>query len=254
MAGDVPTKHIVAIGGAGLSAEDNYRLERYIVGLTGKERPRVCSIGTASGDSEWGRERFYAAAAVLGWEATHLALIPNPTTADPASVLLDQDVLYVGGGNTRNMLALWREWGIGHLVRAAWERGTVLAGPSAGMICWFAEGITDSVPGPLTLMQCLGFLPGSACPHYDSEPMRRPTYTRLIGAGLAQPGYAVDDAAALHFTGTDLAHVIAARPTARAYRVERGADGATETPLTPDYLSDEPQGESNRNDVEMGRE
>lgn len=229
-------RHIVAIGGAGLLEEDEYRLERYALGLTGLERPRVCYVGTAGADREEKRDQFYAAMNALGAEATHYAILPNPSTADPASVLLHQDVIYVGGGNTKNLLALWRTWGIDHLMRAAWEKGTILAGVSAGSICWFEEATTDSVPGPLTAIQCLGFLPGSNSPHYDSEPKRRPFYTRLIGAGLMRPGYAADDGVALHFIGRELHRVVSARPDARAYRVEQGENGAIETPIVPDYL------------------
>lgn len=142
----------------------------------------------------------------------------------------------MGGGNTKNMLALWRAWGIDHLVRAAWERGAVLAGPSAGSICWFAQGSTDSVPGRLTALECLGFLAGSNCPHYDSEAERRPFYRRMVGAGLMLPGLAADDGVGLYFVGQELHRVVSSRPNARAYRVERGENGATETEIVPDYL------------------
>lgn len=230
------TGQIVAIGGAGLSLDEGLRLPRYVLSLAEAERPRVCYVGTASGDREDNREQALDTFRGLGAEPTHLSLIPNPSTDDPASVVLDQDVIWVGGGNTKNLLALWRAWGIDHLVRAAWEAGAVLAGPSAGSICWFAQGSTDSVPGRLTALECLGFLPGSNCPHYDSEPERRPYYRRMVGAGLMLPGYAADDGVGLHFVGKELRRVISSRPDARAYRVEPGADGATETAIVPDYL------------------
>ena len=229
-------RHIVAIGGAGLSAEDGLLLERYALGLAGKEHPHVCYIGTASADREEGRERFYGAMETLGAEASHLALLPNPSTADIAGVLLAQDVIYVGGGNSKNMLALWRAWGIDHLMQAAWEAGTVLTGVSAGSLCWFEEGTTDSVPGALTAYQYLGFLAGSNCPHYDSEPDRRPLYRRLVGAGLMLPGYAADDGVGLHFVGTEFRRAISSRPNARAWRMERDENGFVETAIVPDYL------------------
>ncbi len=237
MTDTTPTKHIVAIGGAGLSVDDGYRLERYAVGLTNVQRPRICYIGTASFDREEGTQRFYDMANALGCEPSHLALLP-PNTADPASILLHQDIIYVGGGNTKNMLALWREWGIDHLVRAAWERGTVLAGVSAGSICWFEEGSTDSIPGPLTALRCLGLLAGSNCPHYHGEAERVPMYTRYVGAGFMKPGYAADDGIGLHFVGTELAHIVSCRPDARAYRVERGDSGAVSTEIMPELLDD----------------
>jgi len=229
-------RHIVAIGGAGLSREDDFALERYALGLTGVARPRVCYIGTASADREEGRERFYDAMSALDANASHLALLPNPSTADPASVLLDQDVIYVGGGNSKNMLALWQAWGIDHLLRAAWERGTVLAGVSAGSLCWFEEGITDSVPGKLTAYQYMGFLSGSNCPHYDSEVGRRPIYQRLIGAGLMLPGYAADDGVGLHFVGTEFRRAVSSRHETRGWRVEHTDDGFRETHIMPDHL------------------
>ena len=229
-------RHIVAIGGAGLSVEDGLQLERYALGLAKKDRPRVCYIGTASADREEGRERFYNAMSILGAEASHLALLPNPNTADPASVLLKQDVIYVGGGNSKNLMALWQAWGIDHLVRAAWEAGTVLAGVSAGSLCWFEEGTTDSVPGKLTAYQYLGFLSGSHCPHYDSEPERRPLYRRLVGAGLMLPGYAADDGVGLHFAGTEIHRIVSSRPDARGWRMERDENGFVETAIVPEYL------------------
>ncbi len=229
-------RHIVAIGGAGLSREDGFHLERYALGLAGVTRPKVCYIATASADREEGRERFYDAMHALDAEASHLALLPNPSTADPASVLREQDVIYVGGGNSKNMVALWRAWGIDHLLRAAWEHGTVLAGVSAGSLCWFEEGITDSVPGKFTAYPYLGFLSGSNCPHYDSEVGRRPLYQRLIGAGLMLPGYAADDGVGLHFVGTEFRHAISSRSEARGWRVEHADDGFRETPIMPDYL------------------
>src|SRR5918999_2983425 len=168
--GDTPaTGQIVAIGGGGFSEEPtNLALDRYVLGLTPRERPKVCFLGTASGDADGYVRRFRAAFAALGAEPSALSLF-RPHTADLRAFLLEQDVVYVGGGNTRSLLALWREWGLDAILRAAWEGGAVLAGISAGMICWFEQGITDSVPGRLSPLAGLGFLPGSACPHYDAE-------------------------------------------------------------------------------------
>jgi peptidase E len=162
--------------------------------------------------------------------ATHLGLFGRPRT-DMASVLTSQDIIYVGGGNTANMLAVWRVHGVDRMMRAAWERGVILTGVSAGMICWFECGVTDSF-GPLgALRDGLGFLAGSACPHYDGEKDRRPTYQQLVRGGFP-PGYAADDGAALHFVDTDLAACVASRTTARGYRVRAESDTITETPLS----------------------
>jgi peptidase E len=216
-------RHILALGGGWLAPERRL-LDELVFGLTGKERPRVCYLPTAGGDSELGTMGFYAS---LGGRAatSHLFLFEREVE-DLRSFLLSQDAIYVGGGNTANALAVWRVHGVDAILREAWEAGVVLAGVSAGMICWFEGGVTDSF-GPLAaLRDGLGFLAGSACPHYDGEPERRPTYTRLIADGFA-PGLAADDGAALHFNGTELREVVSFLPGARAYRV--GPEG--ETPL-----------------------
>ena len=145
----------------------------------------------------------------------------QPPTADLASFVLEQDAIYVGGGNTRSLLALWREWQLDTALRTAYERGVVMGGISAGMICWFEHGITDSVPGTLSPLRCLGWVPGTACPHYDGEAQRRPAFHRLLAAGQVPPGYAADDGAALHFVDEALRAVVASRPAARGYRLDR---------------------------------
>ncbi len=153
------------------------------------------------------------------------------------SYLLAQDVIYVGGGSTRNLLVLWREWGLDVFLREAWMSGVLLAGLSAGSICWFEEGVSDSVAaGRLEALRCLGFLPGSNCPHYDGEIERRPAYHRLLREGKLQPGYAVDDGAALHFIGDRLAGSVRSRPAATAYRVEAVGDRVEETALESKLL------------------
>jgi len=145
-----------------------------------------------------------------------------------AAVLTGQDIIYVGGGNTANMLAVWRVHGVDRMLREAWEHGVILTGVSAGMICWFEAGVTDSF-GPLAaLRDGLGFLPGSAYPHYDGEKDRRPTYHGLVRAGFPA-GYAADDGAALHFADTRLEVCVASQPTAGVYWV--GADGETARPV-----------------------
>jgi peptidase E len=236
----VPRRTIVAMGGGGFSMEpDNPLLDDHVLALAraqrGRERPRVCFIPTASGDSDAYLASFYAAFARRS-EASHLGLF-NRTIVDLESYLLNQDVVYVGGGNTANMLAIWRIHGLDRVLARAWEAGVVMAGLSAGSICWFESGTTDSF-GPLAAFSGgLGLLPGSHSPHYDGEPERRPTYRRLVGDGTLPDGYAADDGAALVFHGTELAEVVASRPEARAYRVDRTPAGdADETELPARYL------------------
>jgi peptidase E len=225
-------RRIVAIGGVGFDAtRGDTALYRYLIELTGKERPTVCFIPTASGESQEYIIAFYQVFNALGVATRHLNFFPNPPTADLAGYLLPCDLIFVGGGNTKSMLALWREWGVDKILHQAWEQGTVLSGSSAGSICWFEQGLTDSIPGAYTALSCLGFLKGSDSPHFDSEPERRPTFHRLLNEGKMLPGYAADDHAALRFDGETLTDVIATHPGARAYALRAQNGQVIEEPL-----------------------
>ena len=222
-------RHIVAMGGGGFWDPPHRPIDDFVLGLAGKEAPRVLFVPTAQGDDPYGTVDFYDAFRGRA-EAAHLPLF-HRRTSDLRSLVLEQDVVYVAGGNTANMLAIWRVHGLDAILRAAWEQGTVLCGWSAGAICWFESGVTDSFGPELAPLEgALGFLAGSFCPHYDGEAERRPTYQRLIGEGLAA-GYAADDGAALHFVGTQLAEAISRDRESRAYRVERAREGVTEKPI-----------------------
>jgi dipeptidase E len=222
-------RQIIAIGGY------DALLHPYLLAQSAKANPAICFLPQASGESPQYIDRFHTAFAALRCRPSHLSLF-DPPTADLESLLLEQNIIYVGGGNTRSMLALWREWELDRILGAAWQAGIVLCGWSAGSICWFEQGVTDSIPGPLTPMDCLGFLPGSNCPHYDGEIERRPAYHRLLGAGLLASGYAADDGVGLHFRGTQLQRIISVRPSASAYRVGVESGTIVETPLSPDFL------------------
>jgi dipeptidase E len=229
-------RQIIAIGGAALTPElDNLLLVDYFLKQTGKRKPRVCFIGTAHGDADAGRLRFYAGMSQFSCTPTHLPLFAR-TPRDLASFVLEQDAIFVGGGNTRSMLAVWRDWGLDVHLRAAWQRGVVLGGWSAGSICWFEQGITDSIAGPLIALDGLGFLPGSNCPHYDSEVLRRPTYRRLVAGGKIDEGYAADDGVALHFIDGRLLRAVSNRPRARGWRLSRSGKRAVERALLTRYL------------------
>jgi peptidase E len=161
----------------------------------------------------------------------------SPPIAHPAELLAEQDVIYVGGGSTPNLLVIWRLHGIDELLRTAWHRGAVLCGVSAGSMCWFDSGLTDAMGAGLApLHNALGLLPGSNCAHYDSDPRRRPEYQRLVADGSLPSGYAADDGAALHFEGTKLAAVVCSRHDARAYRVEQEGGSAHEAALPSTLL------------------
>lgn len=228
---------IVAIGGGGfLDGSENLALENFILGLANKPRAKVCFVPTASGDSEEYLLKFYASFAKLPATAAHLPLF-RLGISDLRSYLLGQDIVYVGGGNTRNMLVLWHEWGLDVILREAWEKGTILCGISAGSICWFEQGLSDSVAaGELRPLICLGFLQGSNCPHYDGEPLRRPRYQRCVSEGSMIGGYATDDWVGLHYIGPKLHQIVSPNPNANAYEVSRNGAGFEEKTIRPVLL------------------
>jgi dipeptidase E len=215
----MPNRQIVAIGGG-----DSGPVLDYVLGLV-RKGPNLLWVGTAGAEDPWNallvHDRFRGRA-----EVRRLEFFPWPPE-NLRELVLSQDVIDVGGGNTANMLAIWRVHGFDRLLREAWEQGIVLTGSSAGMICWFEAGVTDSFGPQLAAMSDgLGFLPGSACPHYDDEELRRPFYRQVVDGGFP-PGYAADAGVGLHFVGTELTEVVSPHEGATGYRVEPGA----ETPL-----------------------
>ena len=233
---------IVAMGGGGFDSAQDPRHEpsdldglvlRFAserVAARERARPRVCFIGTASGDDPRTIGRFHAAFDHRA-EASHLGLFDR-TVVDIEAFLLDQDAIYVGGGNTASLLAVWRAHGVDAALRAAHEAGVVLAGRSAGSICWFDAGTTDSYGPPLQAVQDgLGLIAGSHSPHYDGEAERRPTYHRLIADGTLPDGYAADDGTALVFDGPTLIEAVTERDGTSAYRVALEAGSVIETPI-----------------------
>jgi len=214
-------QRILAIGGSSVMPNStDWPLHQFLLDLSGRDRPRICFVGTASGEDASYRAGFYATFSRAA-ETSHLDLFGR-TVDDVGAFLLEQDVIFVGGGNTANMLAIWRLHGVDKALRAAWEEGVVLAGPSAGGICWFEAGLTDSFgPGLAPLKDGLKFLPGSFCPHYDSESLRRPRYEETVGSGALPDGFAADDSVGILFNGRQLEEVVASMPGQHAYRVER---------------------------------
>jgi peptidase E len=224
----------VAIGGGAFRAEpENLAVDRYILGLTRRRRPSVCFIPTASAEPSEGIAKFYDVYTRLDAKPSVLRFFDR--TPDLRDVLLAQDVIYVGGGNTKSMLAVWREWGLPDVLRTAWRQGIVLAGVSAGAICWFDAGVTDSWADRLAPLECLGFLPQTCCPHYDSEAERRPSVHDFVRRGLVPPVLALTDGAAAHFVGRTLHRVVTWRPGATAFKVraQHGDVVETELPSTP---------------------
>ena len=212
-------KQLITLGGGGFSMEpENPLLDRYILAQSDKSNPKVCFVPTASGDSDSYTTRFYDFFEKENCQPSHFSLF-KPPTRDLEGFLLEKDIIYVGGGNTKNLLVLWKEWGLIPIFKKALEQGIILAGISAGSICWFEKGVTDSYGDGLETLECLGFLKGSNCPHYDGEAERRPAFHRFIESGEVGEGIAADDGAAVHYIDGSIHKIVSSRPDAKAYRV-----------------------------------
>ena len=190
--------HIIAIGGGGFGRNPNHRkIEKYILELTGKERPNVVFLPTASAENQDYIIKFYKCFTKMSCEPRHVTFFQRTPRLD--SIINKADVIYVGGGNTKSMLAVWKEWKLDKLLLKAYNNGKILCGVSAGAICWFEQGITDSWASNLNVIDCLGFLPEMACPHYQEEKDRRPEVHKMLKQGKCGPGWAIDGGAAIHF-------------------------------------------------------
>lgn len=224
------------MGGGGFSMEpENPLLDQYVIKQARKTRPSVCFLPHATDDAIRYTFKFFKAFTLLDVKPTHLSLF-SPETADIESFLMEQDVIYVGGGNTKSMVALWREWSLDKFLHKAYENGTVLAGISAGANCWFEQCSTDSLPGQFTVLPCLGIIRGSFCPHYDGEAERRPSLHRLLSEDKINSGYAADDGAAAHFIGGELACAVSSRPHAKVYKVGKVDKQVVEEAIETHYL------------------
>ncbi len=215
---------IIAIGGGGFLAEPrNLALEQYILDQTGKDRPNVLMIPTARGDDAEYVAKFHAAFGELGARTQHLPFFHR--TPDLRSLILAQDVDLRRRRQHEEHAGGVARVGTTELLKEAYEQGIVLGGQSAGAICWFEQGVTDSWADRLRPLDCMGFLAGSCCPHYDGEVERRPAYHALMQGGDVKPGYAIEDAVAAHFKDGRLERVVSKKSGARAYHVS--VDGGT---------------------------
>lgn len=211
---------------------------RYMAELTGKDRPRLCYLPTASADRESGIIRWYENCSTLNVTPLVQQSFISSYRMDKSwqDVLLSMDGIVVSGGNTLNQQAIWKIQGIDEVLKEAWDRGIVLGGASAGSLCWFEEGTTDSRPKEVTKIECLGFLRGSHSPHYDSEEVRRPTYHRLIRSGELKPGYACDNDAGIYFVDNEVKRVVKTREEASVYYVALKAGQIVETELPAEMI------------------
>lgn len=211
----------------------------YAVELAGRPAsPRMCFIGTATGDAITYINGVYGAFSGTDVRVSHLALFAMPNVDDVRGHLLNQDVIWVGGGSTANLLAVWRVHGLDRILRECWEAGVVLGGVSAGSLCWHSSGTTDSFgPELQPITNGLGFIPYSNGVHYDAEEQRRPLFHKLIGAGTLPAGYATDNGVGVYYRGTEFVEAVADRDNVAAYWVERTTDGAvSETRIEPRRL------------------
>ena len=226
-------KILIAGGGYGTA------FIRYMAALSGKARPRLCYLPTASADRPEGSLAWFRNCAPLNVEAFVQESFIASTRQNQSweEVLLSMDGIVASGGNTLNQQAIWKAQGIDVVLKAAWDRGIVLGGASAGSLCWFEEGTTDSRPKELSIVKCLGFLRGSHSPHYDAEPGRRPLYQKLIGSGEMKPGYACDNDAGIHFEDNEVKRVVSTRPAAKVYYVSVVGGKVVERVMEPEQIS-----------------
>jgi peptidase E len=257
---------ILAMGGGGFTMrERSPAFDRFALSLCERPVPRICFLPTASGDPRDQVTRFFERFGSWPCEPTVLSLFHlGESRVDPVSHLLAQDVIYVGGGSMRNMLAIWREHGIDEAMRVAWHRGVVLAGLSAGAMCWFEGGISMSGGAPKPVSG-LGLVPGSLSVHLDGEPARLPVFREAVARGALPSGYAADDGAALLYDGVELVECVGSRAGARVLRVEPdGEGGAVERPVAVRLLpgaaasdtllsAEEPRGVSELRALRAGR-
>ena len=191
------SKNIVAIGGGGFGRSlGSLEIEKYIISLIRKKRPRICFIPTASGDSSLYKLNFYRAFSKLDCITSHIDFFSR--TENLEEKVLTQDIIYVGGGNTKSMLAVWKEWNLHNILRDAYEKGIVMSGVSAGAICWFEKGITDSFADKLNIIDCLGLIEGISCPHFDEEKEREPYVNDVIQREIIESCICIEGNCALH--------------------------------------------------------
>ena len=190
-------KNIVAIGGGGFGRiTKEKKIERYILSLSNKDKPNICFIPTATGDNDAYKVNYYDVFTKFNCNPTHIDFFKR--TMDLSSHISKQDIIFVGGGNTKSMLAVWRDWGLDNILQEAYNSGVVMSGVSAGAICWFEKGITDSWAHDLAVMDCLAFVNGICCPHYDEEPARRPFVERVLKNGVIDQCLSIEGNCALH--------------------------------------------------------
>ena len=230
------TKQIIAIGGGGFGRDPGKGIiENYILEQAEVKKPNICFIPTATGDNEEYKKNYYSTFSKLDSYPTHLDFFKR--TPDLKKLIEDQDIIFVGGGNTKSMLAVWKDWGLDIYLKEAYERGVVMSGVSAGAMCWFEKGITGSWSYELRIMDCLGFVKGNCCPHYDEEADRRPAVANFLSEQLLDSCLVMEWESALHIKIGKVYASIAFRKGKRSYLVNIKNKEIMETPFVSKDIS-----------------
>ena len=223
-------KQIIAIGGGGFGRNPQQHLiEQYILDQATSDRPNILFIPTATGELDSYIVNFYKVFSKLQCNPNHLSFFKR--TPDLQKLISEQDVIFVGGGNTKSMLAVWREWQLDEHLRDAYNKGVVMSGVSAGAICWFHQGITDSWESELKVMPCLEFVDGVCCPHYDEEPERRPTTKKLLTNNVHQEIIGIEGGCALHIQDGNTFKAVRFSENKNSYRVTAKDNKIVESPI-----------------------
>ena len=209
-------RQIIAIGGGGFGRNPSEGIiEKYILDQAESKKPNICFIPTATGDNDSYKVNYYSTFSRFSCNPTHIDLFKR--TPDLKKIIGNQDIVFIGGGNTKSMLAVWRDWDLDSILVDAYHRGVVMSGVSAGAICWFNKGITDSWENDLFLLPCLGIVNGSCCPHYDEEKNRRPAVMKMLKEGLLKDCFCIEGGSALHFKNGDLYKNVSFSENKRSY-------------------------------------
>ena len=229
-------RQVIAIGGGGFGRNPGEGIiENYILNQSNVKKPNICFVPTATGDNEAYKNNYYATFTKLNCNPVHLDFFKR--TPNLENLINEQDIIFVGGGNTKSMLAVWKDWGLNSILHEAYKNGVVMSGVSAGAICWFEKGITDSWSEDLKVMDCLGFVKGACCPHYDEEPQRRPSLKKFLSQKILESCYAVDGGCALHIQDEKKYGSIAFSKNKKSFHVEFKNDKVVENsfPVTNIY-------------------
>ena len=224
-------RQIIAIGGGGFGRHPGVgTIEKYILQQSDKEKPNICFIPTATGDSDSYKVSYYETLNKLNCNPTHLDFFKR--TPNLEELIKNQDIIFVGGGNTKSMLSVWKDWGLDIILKEAYMEGTIMSGVSAGAICWFEKGVTDSWADKLNIMECLSFTKGNCCPHYDEESERKPSLSQFINEDLLRDCYAIDGGCALHVKNDELYKAISFMDGKNSFFVKKENGEIKEEPLS----------------------